>query len=68
MALHRSGDGDPTPSSTVSVTKQDLAALERDREALATLRREAFRLKLDVLFLQVDLDRCRRELELYRGW
>jgi hypothetical protein len=48
--------------------KDDLAALQRDREALATLRREAFRLKLDVLFLQVDLDRCRHELELYRGW
>lgn len=50
------------------IWKDELEALHRDRKALAALRKEAIGLRLDVLLLQVDLDRCHRELELCRGW
>lgn len=50
------------------VWKDELEALHRDRQALAALRKEAIGLRLDVLLLQGDLDRCGQELESCRGW
>lgn len=67
-AANLHGLADLLSAGLTVIWKDELEALHRDRKALATLRKEAIGLRLDVLLLQCDLDRCRYELELSRGW
>lgn len=50
------------------VWKDEWENLLRDRQTLAAKRKELVGLRLEVLLLQTDLDRCRHQLELCRGW
>lgn len=67
-AAHLGGLADLLKAGLTVLWKDEHEALLRDRTVLAALRKEAIGLRLEVVFLQTDLDRCRHELELCRGW